>query len=313
MKREQFANVTQVIAEQLRFKAKLAIGENAYATLKFKNKLADFWEISGAVGTGAAVAQSTVVASTFFAPGGLLGLLGLSTAVTPVGWVFAAAVISGGAVLGVRRWLGDATSDRVTVVPKFINTPIDVLAINLFDLIAPLAFKVAAIDGKITNDERACIQHYFIKEWGYDPGFIAAGVVVIEESLDSFSVQNLAKTFAEFSKANPDCNYPKMTKDLIAFIKQVIESDCVIDEREELALEKIEVIFLDAGRTFSKANFQKVSQSMADSVKRGGEAVLQSDTLNSTKAGIGKVKDTAVTGASETLKAGKNLMGKILK
>lgn len=96
METSPFSEVTQVIAEQLRFKAKLAIGENAYTTLKLKNKLADFWEISGAVGTGAAVAQSTVIASTFFAPGGLVGLLGLGTAVTPIGWVIGAAVISGG-------------------------------------------------------------------------------------------------------------------------------------------------------------------------------------------------------------------------
>lgn len=313
METSPFSEVTQVIAEQLRFKAKLAIGENAYTTLKLKNKLADFWEISGAVGTGAAVAHSTVVASTFFAPGGLVGLLGLGTAVTPIGWVIGAAVISGGAVLGVRRWLGDATSDRVTVIPKFINTPIDVLAINLFDLIAPLAFKVAAIDGKITDDERTCIQNYFIKEWGYDPAFIVDGIAVIDKGLESFSIQDLAKTFAEFSKVNPDCNYQKMTKDLVVFIKQVIEADGVIDEREELALEKIELIFVDAGRTFSKENLQKVSNSVTESVKRGGESVLNSGAVTNTKAGIGMVTNAAVAGASETFKAGKNLVEKILK
>lgn len=215
--------------------------------------------------------------------------------------------------MGVRRWLGDATSDRVTVIPKFINTPIDVLAINLFDLIAPLAFKVAAIDGKITDDERICIQNYFINEWGYDPAFIVDGIAVIDKGLESFSIQDLAKTFAEFSKANPDCNYQKMTKDLVVFIKQVIEADGVIDEREELALEKIELIFVDAGRTFSKENFQKVSNSMAESVKRSSESVLQSNTVTNTKAGIDMVRSAAVTGASGTFKAGKNLIGKILK
>jgi tellurite resistance protein len=309
MKTAQFDHVTQVIADQLRFKAKLAIGENAYTTLRFKNKLADFWEISGAVGTGAAVAKSTVVASTFFAQGGLVGLLGLGTAVTPIGWVLAAAVISGGAVLGVRRWLGDATSDRVTVIPKFINTPIDVLAINLFDLIAPLAFKVAFVDGKITDDERACIQHYFIKEWGYDPEFVAAGMVVIEQSLEDFSIQELTKTFAEFSKANPDCNYQKMTEDLVAFSQRVVEADGIIDEREELALEKIESIFIETGRIFTKENLQKISDSVSDSVKRGSDAVRQSDTL----ANIGIAKDVAIIGATETLELGKNMVKKIFR
>jgi hypothetical protein len=309
MQTAKFDDVTQVITDHLRFKAKLAIGENAYTTLKFKNKLADFWEISGAVGTGAAVAQSTVVASTFFAPGGLVGLLGLGTAVTPIGWVLAAAVLSGGAVLGVRRWLGNATSDRVTVIPKFINTPIDVLAINLFDLLAPLAFKVAFVDGKITEDERACIQHYFIKEWGYDPAFVAAGMVVIEQNLEDFSIQELAKTFAEFSKANPDCNYQKMTEDLVAFIQRVVEADGIIDEREELALETIESIFLETGRIFSKEKLQKISDSVSESVKRGSDAVRQSATL----ANIGVAKDVAIKGSTETFKLGKNFVKKMFK
>lgn len=313
MKTEQFVDVTQVIAEQLKFKAKLAIGENAYATLKLKNKLADFWEVSGAVGTGAAVAKSTFVASTFFAQGGLVGLLGLGTAVTPVGWVLAAAVLSGGAVLGVRRWLGDATGDRVTVIPKFINTPIDVLAVNLFDLIAPLAFKVAIIDGKITADEHECIHQYFVNEWGYDPAFVTSGITVIEASLNDFSIKDLATTFAEFSKVNPDCNYQEMTRDLIEFIGKVIESDGIIDEREELALEKIQAIFLETGRTFTKANFDKVANSMADSMKRGTESVLQSKTLDSTKAGLENVKDATLKGANETFNAGKNFFSKLLK
>jgi tellurite resistance protein len=309
----KFSDVIQVIADQLKFKAKLAIGENAYTTLKLKNKLADFWEVSGAVGTGAAIAKSTVVASTFFSPGGLVGLVGLGVAVTPVGWVLAAAVLSGGAVLGVRRWLGDATGDRVTVIPKFINTPIDVLAVNLFDLLAPLAFKVAATDGRVTEDERDCISNYFISEWGYDPLFVAAGSTVIESTLDDFSIKNLAETFAEFSKVNPDCNYAEMTRDVIEFIKAVGEADGIFDEREEFALAKIESIFLESGRTFTKENFEKVTSSIVESVRRGKESLLKSEVLDRTKDGFSTTKDAAMKSVNETFDTGKTLFSKLFK
>jgi tellurite resistance protein len=307
---EQFSNVTQVIYEPLKFKAKLAIGENAYTTLKLKNRLADFWELAGGVGTGVAIAKTTVVASTFFAPSGLAGLLGLGVAATPVGWVMAAAVLSGGAALGVRRLLSGATESRVTVIPKFINTPIDVLALDLFDLIAPLVCKIAIVDGQITDDERLCICNYFIEEWGYDSIFIEAGSALIESSLNDFSIKDLAEKFAEFSKANPDCNYTEMTRDLIAFLRTVIEADGIIDEREELAIEKIESIFAETGRTFTQANFEKFGNSVAESLKKGKESLLNSETLDRTKDGLDAAKEITKKGAIETVKAGKTILGK---
>ena len=273
METDQFSNVKAVIHEPLKFKVKLAIGEDAYGTLRMKNKLADFWEIFGGVGAGAAAAKTTVVATTFFAPHGLLGLIGLGTAATPVGWVVAAAVLSGGAVIGVRRFLSDATGSRVTVIPKFINTPIDVLAVNLFDLIAPLALKIAAVDSVITDTERKWIKDYFVNEWGYDPLFIDIGCKLIESKLDEIYVKDVAEKFAEFSKASPDCNYSEMTRDLMVFLKGVMEADGKIDEREEFAIEKIDEIFKEAGRVFSKANIEMAKNTAQESLQKGKESV----------------------------------------
>lgn len=266
MQLDQFKNVKTVILDPLKFKTKLAIGEDAYGTLRLKNKMADLWEILGGFGSGAAVAQSALVAKTFFAAHGLLGLIGLGTVATPVGWVVAASVLSGGAVIGVRSFINKEKGKRITVIPKFINTPIDILAINLFDLIASLAFKVAAVDGKITDDERLWIKNYFINEWGFDPLFLEAGCKIIEINLDDLLIKKIAETFAEFSIANSDCNYSVMTIELMDFLRGVMEADKKIDEREELALEKIGEIFKENGKIFSKKSIEKATLIAIDEV-----------------------------------------------
>ena len=114
-----FEDIETIVSEPLNFKARLAIGEDAYAALKLKNTLVQTWDVAGVATTAAVVAKSSAVASTFFAPSGFLALIGIGTAVTPVGWVIAAGVITGGTWLGITRYLKKASSSRVTVIPKF--------------------------------------------------------------------------------------------------------------------------------------------------------------------------------------------------
>ena len=52
------------------FKKMLAIGEDAYTIFRLKNKVTAAWDAVGAAGTAAAAAQSSTVATIFFAPKG---------------------------------------------------------------------------------------------------------------------------------------------------------------------------------------------------------------------------------------------------
>jgi len=242
-KKAYFGDVESVIIHPLSFKAKLSIGEDAYTSLRMKNKVLEVWDTAGAVGTAAGVAHSTAVASAFFAPSGMLSLIGVGTAVTPIGWVIGAGVVTGGAWIGLSRYLKSASSSRVKVIPDFINTPMDVLALGLFDLIAPLAFKVANVDGSIDNSERNHIWNYFVNEWGYDQAFVSEGLSYVESNLDDFSIKELAQTLAEFKKANPDCNYDPMSKEIIKLLTNIMEVDGKIDEREVMSIELVSEIF----------------------------------------------------------------------
>ncbi|MBT9503027.1 MAG: TerB family tellurite resistance protein [Burkholderiaceae bacterium] len=286
-----FDGVKQVVGDALKFKGKLAIGENAYASLRHANAVRRYWDLIGAVGGGAAVAKSGLVAAA------------LGAASTPVGWVVAAAVVSGGAWYGVMHLLNGASGDRVTVIPKFINTPIDLLAISLFDLMLPLALKLAAIDGRIKADERRCIQDHFIDDWGYDRQFVKIGCKHIEQGLETVTMRELAKQLAEFLQTNPDCNPQTMTRELLDFLRAVAEADGPLDEREELALEKVAAVFDEARPSLLKDSLTTVGATLSTTLDKGSAAVASGASALGTAARAGA--DVFVkSGALDRLKIG---------
>jgi hypothetical protein len=267
-----FQDIETIVSEPLNFKAKLAIGEEAYTSLKVKNTVIQVWDVAGVATTAAVVAKSSVVASTFFAPTGLLAAIGIGTAVTPIGWVIAAGVVTGGAWLGITRHLKKTSADKVTVVPKFINTPLDVLALGLFDLLAPLALKIVDVDGRIENNERQLIHYYFVKEWGYDPKFVDEGIRYIESNLSGLSIKQLAQTIADFTKENPDCNFKMMSQEILGFLRNVVEVEGRITPGDEKAIENIENIFNAANKFSLKKKIQLGWHSLK---KTGGRLSLR--------------------------------------
>ena len=249
---QQVASLThlaRVVSDTLRFKAKLGIGEDAYTSTRYVKKVQELWDIAGVASSGAGVASSTTVATMFFAPQGLLASVGLAgTAATPIGWVLVAAFASGGAYYGVTRLMRDFGGGRVTVVPDFINTPIDLLGAGLFDLIAPLAVKLARIDGDYARLERAFIVEYFTQEWGYDPEYVEAALSIIEANADDAALNAMVSDLAEFKRSNPDCNYAAMAREIIGFLRELSVADFQLDEREDMAIERIEKILREGGR-----------------------------------------------------------------
>lgn len=244
-----FAAVRAVVADPLHFKAQLGIGENAYALLRLRNAAFEAWDAAGAAATGAAVAASPAVATTFFGASGFWAALGLGgAAATPVGWVVLAAALSGGAWFGLSRALRGAGEGRVTVIPHFINTPLDVLGLGLFELIAPLALKVAAVDGPVVERERAAIRDWFVRDWGYDAGFVAEALGYTEARLEGHSIKALAAGLAAFKRQNRDCDPAVLGPRIVAFLEAVALADGPLDEREEMAIERAHAIFAEARR-----------------------------------------------------------------
>ncbi|MBA4013246.1 MAG: hypothetical protein C0481_15375 [Phenylobacterium sp.] len=262
--RARLVDLDVVIAEPLKFKRKLRIGEDAYIALRATKGIRELWDVGGVASTGAAVASSHVVASTFFS-GGLLSVLGIGAAATPIGWVVAAAAVSGGAYYGVSRLARRHHGRFVDTIPRFINTPLDSLGMDLLDLICALALRVAAIDGSVAPEEREEIWRHFVDEWGYDPVYVATALDILQTTADDVRVKAVAQNLAQFQAANPDCNAQAMQDEVMVFLRQVVEADGYIDEREELAIDAIAEVF----RKERTVTLAKVGQGVADA---GGTA-----------------------------------------
>lgn len=261
-----------VVADTLKFKRKLRIGEDAYALLRAKNGIQSLYDVGGVAMTAGAAAASPIVAGTFFASSaGWLSIIGIGAATTPIGWVIAAAVATGGAYYGVTRLVRKQTDAMVDTIPRFINTPIDLLGMELFDLIGALAVRVASIDGEVDPSEREAIARHFIEEWGYDPLYVSEALAVLIESTGDVSIKTISKSLAEFQAASPDCNGAAMQAELLVFLREVVEADGRLDEREELAMDGIKAAF----RAERALTFGKVKESIADIGSRTGAAVAR--------------------------------------
>lgn len=277
---------SRVVADELRFKAKLAIGEQADASLRAVNRAREIWDVLGAAGTGAAVAKSSLVASTFFAPGGLLGAVGLGTAATPIGWVAFAALASGGACYGLYRLLGNRRGERVIEIPRYLNTPLDQLGLAIFDLIAPLAIRMAAVDGQIERAELDHLQQHLVREWGLDEAFVNQAIVRIIGAASAGDLARMARERSVFLHANPDCNHAAIAADVVQSLRRMLEAAGPITPDEAAALDEVAALLTQAppgelakawtlARHRAQAAGSGLQQGVSKGLSTGGQAVVR--------------------------------------
>lgn len=235
-------NVDTVVAEPLRFKQRLHIGRDAYDFLRAKDAAGLAVKAAGAAGLGGAAASSSLVAGSFFAPTGVLAWLGLATAATPIGWVVAASVVSGGLALGAMKLL-DTDRQFVAEIPHFISTPLDVLATSLMNLIGRLAVRVALVDGTFAQSERDAIVDHFTAEWGFDRTYVERSIDLFVEHDGDLSIEAVAANLNEFQKANSDCSHVQMNQELMRFVREIVEADGVVRPEEREALKSLAAEF----------------------------------------------------------------------
>ena len=298
-----FIGVEQVIAHPLTFKYKLAIGEDAFTSMRLQKHLGKVWDVVGAAGTAGAAAKSSLVANAFFGKAGLMAVMGGAS--TPLGWVLAASVVGGGAWFALTKVLRAETDKRVDIIPKFINTPLDILAIRLFELMVPLALQMEALgvpNGQGTStglqsSSRHLVHNYLVGEWGYDSKFIDHAMPILHANMAHTDVLHTARQLAYYEKQNPDCNYSIMRDDLLTMMRAVAESVGPINRQQQDLLSAVEGVFSEVAKDNTLNKGLASLKGLADTVASG--AVGASDTVSQTVNQLGKVAETAAGTAKD--------------
>ncbi|MCX2983409.1 hypothetical protein EYC98_21325 [Halieaceae bacterium IMCC14734] len=283
-----------LVQEPLKFKAMLGIGERAYGLLRTREHMSTFSEAIGVGATASSVAASGAVASTFFASSGFmastLSTIGIGfTAATPIGWVIAAGVISGGAYVGVTRMFEKSKDTGLVIVPKYINTPLDVIAVALIELMLPVSLKMAHTGGGMTSAERKAIEAYFADSWGYSSGFVSRLVEEYQEQLDSVSYERLAESLGVYCADSKDCDKEAIMSGFVTHLREVIEADGVVDADEQEQLDYM------TGLLISEA-------------QSAGAGAVVTDALSNAARGISTGTDYFISTGSLALKNSKKLL-----
>ena len=233
---------TEVLSKPLEFKVKLAIGEDAYASLKTGRNLQKMVDALSVASTGTAIAKTGTVAAMIGTKVGPLAFIGIGSMATPLPYVALAAVGSTAIYFGIMRKVRKFSNDRVITVPRFINTPLDLLAVSLFDLIAPILLKMCHVDGSVSDAELEIIEEYFVEEWGYNRDYFKHCITLLSDQIEGQQIEDLLTPLLDYIKKNPDCNQVEIANDIISILKEVAEIDGQMHPKEEAFLETVSKI-----------------------------------------------------------------------
>lgn len=216
----ELESAEEIIADDEKFRKKLGIGAAAYRSLKVASRLGP---VAAGV-AGAAVASSPVVASTLF--GGtaatVAGWLGLGlAATTPVGWVIAAGVATGGAYMAY----GKLRNEFVDEVPRQINAPLDALATSVIGFLMPVAIRLALADRSVDERERRKIKDFFVNEWGYSESYTDVKIDKFQNEPALVSLEELCAKLEELKNYDKDCNFDHIFRELLNLLDELANAD----------------------------------------------------------------------------------------
>ena len=240
---EKIESAEEIIADDEKFRKKLGIGADAYRSLKVAS-----WLGPAALGgvTGAAVAGSPIVASTFF--GGtastVAGWLGLGlAATTPVGWIIAAGVTTGVAASGAYTVYRKKVREKlVDEVPRQTNSPLDFLATSVVGFLMPVALRLALADGNVDDRERRKIKDFFVNGWGYSESFADWKIDEFQNEPDLISLDGLFVALEELKNHRKDCNFDHIFGELLDFLRELANSDGEFHHGEKATIGEVKAL-----------------------------------------------------------------------
>ena len=257
------ADKAALVHDPFKFKAKLKIGSKAFGFLSKAENLKEALNVAGSGALGAAA-----VGASWYSGLGTLGTLGMSLGLvsTPVGWIAAAGLGGGAAMYGLNRLIKDQRKDSIEEVPKYINTPLDILAANIMEVLLPPLIHVANSDGHFHHLEREKIISHFSDDWGLSRDQVATKCHEFNEQESDFDLASWSESMRALGES-ADIDFDALRKDLVETLAELASADGQLDASEEQALQGISAAMADAP--------SRLSSSIDSLQKTAGDAVTK--------------------------------------
>lgn len=231
-----FEKTPNIIKDDLRFKYKLQISEDAYRNLKKTKVLKDILEVSiGAAGGGLGYA------AFHYSSLGIFGKLALGVSMTafPLTGVLVAGGVTALGILSFKNFLRTLEKKAIDKIPKFLNTPLDLIALGIVNIFMPPALRICHADGMSHHTEIQYIKNYFSEQWGYDDRFISEFLNLVESDLDRFDYKSYSERVRTILGAFREISHSKTMEELIYFLEQIIKIQKTAGPTQKLEYNKL--------------------------------------------------------------------------
>lgn len=260
-------NDPPILDAYIQFKAKLNIGDEAFEYLSKADNFIEFSKIiAGGIGGGSVFTLAWLATLGPIAKFALL--VGFTS--TPIGWIVGASALSAVFAYGLMRARGKSKDATTISIPKYLNTPLDLLGQTVLSLILPATVKMAHSDGHLCENERKMLCDYFSQEWGFNRYFVANAIVEQESLIADFDYEQYRQLLIAATCADKEIKYDVVKNELLIILADVMNADGHISPEEERELEKLSTIINEQGDT--KAD--SVLKSVIASIDRRKQAIV---------------------------------------
>ena len=222
--------IQSILDNKIAFKYKLNLTKDDYDYLNNINNFKEYTEIliAGIAGAG-------VVYAGFISSLGVFGQIGLGLGLvsTPFGWMALAAGASMASIYGIKKIVKKAENKAYDKLPKYLKTPLDVLAESLANLFIPIFIKIAVIDGKLSNEERNFIIDYLSIQWGYNKKYIESKIEEYYKNINKIKLPNVNKYIKGVSKSVKGLDVENIKYEIENASMKLIQIDGNRNEKEK--------------------------------------------------------------------------------
>lgn len=256
-----------ILDAYIQFKSKLNIGDEAFEYLSKADNFIEFCKIIvGGIGGGSVFTLAWLATLGPIAKFALL--VGFIS--TPIGWIAGASALSAVLAYGLMQVRGKSKDATTITIPKYLNTPLDLLAQTVLSLILPATVKMALCDGHLCENERKMLCDYFSQEWGFNRYFIANAIAEQESLITDFDYDQYRQLLIAATCADKEIKYDMVKKELLTILADVMNADGHISPEEERELKKLSNIINEQGEPEANTAFKGIIAS----INRRKQAIL---------------------------------------